>query len=238
MAGHDRANAGRGRSGVELALPLPDGAASGYLALPASGRGRGVLVFHEAWGLLDPIRDACDRLARSGFAALAPDLYAGRSSDEIEGAVALMNQLTPERAGMLVDASVEALLRSEACEGARIGALGYCMGGQLALFAACRSPRIAAAVDFYGSFPGLPLELAKCRAAVLAIFAERDAYVPAAQVESLRAELARAGVRASVRVQPGVAHAFMNESRPDVFDAAAAAAGWSALLAFLRAELA
>ncbi len=224
-------------AGTEVPLLLEGQTASAYLARPASGRGRGVLVFHEAWGLVDWIRDVCDRLAREGFVALAPDLYGGRSADTLEGAVGLMGELSPDRVKVLVAAASGALFGCEATEGARIGALGFCMGGQLALFSACQNPRIAAAVDFYGSFPALPLELGSCRAAVLAIFAERDPYIPLAQVDALRIDLRRAGLRASVRVEPGVGHAFMNESRPDAHDAAAAAAGWSALLAFLRAEL-
>jgi carboxymethylenebutenolidase len=111
------------------------------------------------------------------------------------------------------------------------------MGGQLALAAAASNRRIAAAADFYGVHPNVSLDFSQCGAAVLAVFAEHDEFIPPAAVEQLAARLEAAGVRASVRTVAGVGHAFMNESRPDVYAAAAAADAWDTLLAFLRAEL-
>ena len=123
-------------------------------------------------------------------------------------------------------------------DGPRVGAVGFCMGGHLALLAATRSARVAAVVDFYGVLPHLPLDFAGLDAAVLAIFAENDEYVGVGAVENLRRALQEAGKRASFHLQPGVGHAYMNDARPDFHDAAAAAEGWDRMLAFLRAELA
>ena len=184
------------------------------------------------------MRGVCERLARAGFVALAPDLYRGESSDSIEGATRLALGLTPEGVRRDLAAAVGALFSDHAVDGARVGAVGFCMGGHLALLAAEASPRVAAAVDFYGLHPGLPVDPGRIRAAVLAIFAERDEYVPAESVAALRGVLDAGGVRASFVVQPGVGHAFMNETRPERFDARAAAEGWDRMLAFLRAELA
>jgi carboxymethylenebutenolidase len=226
------------RLGGERELPLSGTTARAYLALPHTGSGRGVLVFHEAFGLVEWVRDVCDRLAREGFVALAPDLFAGRSSDSVEGAVALMQTLDAARVDDLIGAAARALVSEPACSGHRIAALGFCMGGALALRAACRLPHVAAAVDFYGALPSLPLDFSQARAAIFARFAERDPYISTAQVDALRAEIARAGLRADLAVERGVAHGFMNATRPEVFDAIAAARGWSSLLAFVRAELA
>jgi carboxymethylenebutenolidase len=216
------------RSGEAFGIPSAGGALTGYLALPAAARGRGVLVLHEAWGLVDAMRDVCDRLAREGFVALAPDLYRGETAEALEDAARLMGALD-------VEAAVTALLGHHAVDGPKLGALGFCLGGHLALLAGERCPRVGAVVDFYGFHPGLPVDLAKISAPVLAIHAEADEYVPDERVKELRQALA--GGRGSVHVQPGVGHGFMNPARPERHDAAAAAEGWDRLLAFLRAEL-
>jgi carboxymethylenebutenolidase len=142
------------------------------------------------------------------------------------------------RAARDLEAAVRALLGHSAVVGAHVGAVGFCMGGQLALFAATRSARIGAVVDFYGIHPNVSLDLSGLSAAVLGVFAERDEFVPPDAARKLEAELRGAGKRARFEIYPGVDHAFFNDSRPDVYDARAAARAWSETLAFLRAELA
>jgi len=133
---------------------------------------------------------------------------------------------------------VHALLSHAAVDGPRVGVLGFCMGGHFALVAGARNRRVGAVVDFYGLFPQPPLDVLGLEAPLLAIFAEHDEFIAADAIERLERDLRAGGKRASVLVQPGVHHGFMNETRPDRFDAAAAAEGWDRLLAFLRAELA
>jgi carboxymethylenebutenolidase len=194
-------------------------------------------VVHEASGLGEFARGVCARLAREGFVGLAPDLFDGRIAESAEGARELLAGLDAERACADLEAAVHALLSHDAVDGPRVGALGFCMGGHFALAAACRSARVGAVVDFYGLLEAPPLDLAALRAPLLAVFAERDEFVRADSVERLRSELRAAGKRASVLLQRGARHGFMNEMLPDRFDAAAAAEGWDQLLAFLRAEL-
>jgi len=225
------------RAGSEITFRSKGDGVAGYLALPPNGRGAGVVVVQEWWGLVDHIRDVCDRLAREGFVALAPDLYRGEIGGEPDAAGRLMLGLEIPRALEDLDAAARELLNTDAVDGATVGIVGFCMGGQLALAAGCRNPRIGAVVDFYGVHPNVSLDLARLTAPVLAVFAERDDFIPAETVERLSNDLQAAGVRASVRTIPDAQHAFMNDSRPDVYDAALAAAGWSAMLAFLRAEL-
>lgn len=228
---------GGSRAGRDLAFGSGAGALTGYLAEPASGHGPGVLVIQEWWGLVDAIRDVCDRLARAGFVALAPDLYHGERTTDPGVAGRLMMDLDLPRAARDLEGAVEALLGRSSVTHPRVGCVGFCMGGQLALYAATRSPRIGAVVDFYGIHPRVELDLARLEAAVLGIFAERDAFVPPEAARRLEAELRSAGKRVRVRIHPGVDHAFMNDHRPDVFDAAAAAKAWDETIAFLRAEL-
>jgi carboxymethylenebutenolidase len=218
-------------------ITLGDGATSGYLAAPASGAGPGVLVLQEWWGLVEHVRDVCDRLAREGFVALAPDLYRGESTSDPSSAERLMMDLELPRAGEDLDAAVISLLSQDATRGARVGCIGFCMGGQLALFAATRNERIGAVVDCYGIHPNVELDLAGLRASVLGIFAENDDFVPPASARKLEADLREAGVSAEFKVHVGVGHAFMNDSRPDAYDAPSARDAWNDILSFLRAEL-
>ena len=80
-----------------------------YLAQPASGRGRGILVIHENWGLTDATRDVCDRLARAGFVALAPDLFRGRSAEDRGAAQQLAKELDAQR--MIIVTDIDAVYR-------------------------------------------------------------------------------------------------------------------------------
>jgi carboxymethylenebutenolidase len=226
-----------GRAGSEVSFESNGETIAGYLAVPPSGRGRGVLVIQEWWGLVPHIRDVCDRLARAGLTALAPDLYRGEVGGDPDAAGRLMMDLEIPRAARDLDAAVTELLNNDAVTGPKVGAVGFCMGGQLALLAATQNRRIGAVVDFYGIHPNVTLDLSSLEAPVLGIFAENDEFIPSEAVEKLRADLEAAGVRAKFRVEAGAAHAFMNDSRPDVHDAVAAAACWEVAVSFLSAEL-
>jgi carboxymethylenebutenolidase len=224
-------------AGAEIELIGTEGG-RGYLSVPASGRGRGVIVIQEWWGLVDHIRDVCDRMAREGFVALAPDLYRGERTSDPDAAGRLMMDLEIPRAANDLDATATTLLGRDEVSGARLGAMGFCMGGQLALYAATRNPKIGAVVDFYGIHPNVTLDLSGLEAPVLGIFAEHDTFVPPEAARKLQSDLEGAGKRAEFTIHRGVDHAFMNETRPDVYHAETAARAWSETLAFLRRELA
>jgi len=226
------------RAGEEIRFASGAEFATAYRAMPVSGRGPGVLVIQEWWGLVDHIRDVCDRLAREGFVALAPDLYRGEAADGPDAAGRLMLDLEIPRALRDLDAAVAELLNTDAVAGSVVGVVGFCMGGQLALAAGCGNRRIGAVADFYGVHPNVNPDFSQCQASVLAVFAENDDFIPRDAVKRLAADLEAAGVPASVRSIPEAQHAFMNDSRPDVYNATAAAHGWDTLLAFFRAELA
>jgi carboxymethylenebutenolidase len=225
------------RPGHEIEFASDGEQTRGYLSISASGRGPGVIVIQEWWGLVPHIRDVCDRLAREGFVALAPDLYRGEATGDPDEASRLMMDLEIPRAARDLDGAVAALLNHDAVDGAKLGAIGFCMGGQLALFAATRNRRIAAVGDFYGIHPNVTLDLSGLEAAVLGIFAERDPHATPDAALKLETDLRAAGKRVHFSTYPGVGHAFFNDTRPDVYDAAAATRAWSELLAFLRAEL-
>jgi len=217
-----------GRSGERLAA---------YRAAPASGHGPGVVVIQEWWGLVDHIRNVCDRLAREGFVALAPDLYRGDRTSDPDAAGRLMMELELDRAADDLEGAVRALLGDDAVDGPRVGALGFCMGGQLALAAACRQRRIGAVVDCYGVHPKVELDFAGLEAPVLGVFAENDEFVSAEAVSALERRIRAAGGDARFTTYIGVQHAFLNDSRPEVYAAETAERAWGDILAFLRAEL-
>lgn len=223
----------RGRAGCDVEFGAAGSRAAGrrgYRAIPAAGRGRGVLVLRETSGLGDPLRDVCDRLAREGFTALAPDLALGRGSEAAA-------PLDLARLGEELDAAVTELVSLEASEGPRLGALGFGAGGELALLAAARSRRIGAVVDCYGLLPQAPPAGPPLEASVLGISGERDARLPRERAQARRAALEAAGARVEWRILPAAGHDFMDAARPDAFDARAAAEAWEALLSFLRSEL-
>jgi carboxymethylenebutenolidase len=212
--------------------------ASAYLAKPASNIGCGIVVIHDEWGLTEFIRDVCDRLARAGFVALAPDLFQGRSADDQVVAEQLSKDLDMDRADAVLESAVAELFNQQATAGSKVGALGLGLGGSLALFLSSRHRRIGAVVDLYGAQPELLPELEHVAAPVLAIFAGDDESASESSVAAFESSLQRAGVSASVEVKAGVRTGYMNDARLDVHDAIAAADTWDTLLAFLRSELA
>ncbi len=210
----------------------------GYLAVPASGSGPGVLVLQEWWGLVDHIKAVCDRLAEAGFTALAPDMYHGDCTTDPDEAGRLMMALDVPKVAADLRGAIEYLRGHEACGSARVATLGFCLGGQLALYGACESEgAVGACVDFYGVHPNIQPDVSQLDCPVLGLFAEKDGFVTAEVVAGLSERLVAAGKSHDFKTYAGVDHAFFNDSRPDVYDAEAAADAWSRTVAFLNANL-
>jgi len=211
--------------------------AGGYLALPESGRGPGVVVIQEWWGLVPHIRDVAERFAREGFVALAPDLYHGDVARSPDEAGKMMMALDIERAERDLRGAVRYLLDHEATEGASVGTVGFCMGGVLSLYAASKNEQVGACVIFYGIHPKVEPDFRTLRAPVLGLYAERDQFVPPAAVRALEERLREHGRTVETHIYPGVDHAFFNDTRPEVYDPEAAADAWRRTLAFFRKHL-
>lgn len=221
---------------VELA-----GGARGYLAVPGTGTGPGVVVIQEWWGLNDQIEQTCDDLAARGLVALAPDLYGGVETAEPDEAAKLMMALNMERAAADLSAAVDALVDRPEVVGARVGVMGFCMGGGLALLLAVeRADAIGAAVPFYGVIPWpVPRpDWSHLGGPVQGHYAELDGSADPAAAAALEAEIRAAGGRAEFIVHAGTHHAFANHLRPEVYDAAATAQAMDRAVAFLQTELA
>jgi carboxymethylenebutenolidase len=207
----------------------------GYLAVPAAGKGPGLLVIQEWWGLVQHIKNVCDRLASEGFTALAPDMYQGQTASEPDGAGKLFMALNIARAEK--DLRGAASYLGPRSSTAKLGVVGFCMGGQLALFAATLNASIGACVNFYGIHPNVKPDYTRLSGPVLGLYAERDGFVTPQVARDVDAAIRAAGKQSEIHIYPGVDHAFFNDERADVYDKAAAADAWRRTLAFFRTNL-
>lgn len=119
----------------------------------------------------------------------------------------------------------------------KVGTIGFCMGGALSLYAASQNPEVGACVVFYGGHPNVKPDLAALQAPVLGLYAGKDTFVSPAIVAALDEQLTALGKRHEFHTYPHADHAFFNEARPEVYDAAAAEDAWARTLAFFRKEL-
>lgn len=214
-----------------------DIAGIGYLALPPSGSGIGVIVLQEWWGLVPHIKSVTDRLAAAGYVALAPDVFKGQQTTSPDEAGRLFMALNIEQTAIDLRATADFLRNHEAVTGDRLGVVGFCMGGQLALLTATINPNIGAVVDFYGVHPNVNPDFSQLEAPVLGIFGEHDAFVNAEAVAGLEAAIQAAGGSIESHVYSNAEHAFFNDTRPEVYNPDAAADAWSRTLGFLQQHL-
>ena len=222
--------------GERVTFKSDGGMASGYLARPAQS-GPGVVVIQEWWGLVPHIEQVADRLAGEGFVALAPDLFRGKQTTSPDEAGKLMMSMRIDQAARDLAGAIDYLKTLPEVSGAKVGTIGFCMGGALSLFAACGNPEVGAAVVFYGGHPNVKPDLAQLQAPVFGIYAGRDSFVSPAVVSELDRKLTGLGKRHEFHTYPDAQHAFFNDHRPQVYDATAAADAWLKTLAFLRREL-
>ncbi|MEX1105214.1 MAG: dienelactone hydrolase family protein [Ilumatobacteraceae bacterium] len=206
----------------------------GYVA----GDGPGVIVIQEWWGLVPHITDVADRFAAAGFTALAPDLYHGESSTEPDGAGKLMMALNLEQAAKDLSGAIVAL--QERTGRAKVGVVGYCMGGGLALvLASLRPDAVAAVAPYYGVIPwsSAQPDWSTIEATVVGEYAENDAMADPAAVRSLESTLRGLGTDATMHVHPGTEHGFFNDTRPEVYDAEASAVAFARTIELFRTTL-
>src|SRR5512144_3040595 len=222
-------------AGKMVEFPTNGHITQGYLATPASGKGPGVLVIQEWWGLVPHIKDVCDRFAAEGFSALAPDMYHGETASEPDAAGKLFMALNIAQAEKDLAGAAKYLAGHSST--AKLGAVGFCMGGQLALFAGCLEPRIGAVVDFYGVHPNVNPDYSRLSGPVLGLFAEKDAFVTPATARGVEAAIKKAGKPVEVHIYPGVDHAFFNNDNTAAYDKAAAGDAWRRTLAHFRSHL-
>ena len=225
-----------------VSFPSNGDEASGYLALPASGSGPGVLVVQEWWGLNPQIKGVADRLAAEGFVALAPDLYHGELAehDEMDKASHLMTTLDQQRATRDMGGAVDYLLGRSETTGSAVGVIGFCMGGMLSfLIAAAYGDKVAAVAPWYGApvFGNAP-DWSTMTASVRGHFAETDDFFGPEVITALEEELKGLGKDVSFTIEPGTRHAFGNETNAmGSYDKEAAERCWADSVSFLKSHL-
>jgi carboxymethylenebutenolidase len=203
-----------------------------YLALPdGPGPFPGVVVIHEAYGLNDNIREITQRFAGEGYAALAVDLFAGRSRAVCMArfmAGMLRGSLNPYGIAEL-KAALGYLSELSEVDAARVGAIGFCMGGGFAITWACTDDRLRAIAPFYGTSPRSTEALSRL-CPVVGSYPEKD-RITLGSARRLDEVLDHARVAHDIKIYPGARHSFFNESGR-TYDPAAAEDAWRRVLAF------
>ncbi len=205
-----------------------------YLATPEGGeRAPAVVVIQEWWGLNEQMKATADRLAQAGYRALVPDLYRGKVAADGDEANHMMTGLDWADACDQDIKSAVAFLKES---GAKVGVLGFCMGGALTILAAVHLPELDAAVCFYGIPPAEAVDPGKIAVPFLAHFAVDDDWCTPAAVNGLEATLKAVEVPHTI-FRYDAKHAFFNETRPEVYDRESAEQAWQRSLDFLAAHL-
>lgn len=219
--------------GQMIEFNRPDGGRTqGYFA-DAGANAPGVILIQEWWGLNDHIKNLADRLAAAGFSTLAPDLYRGRLTSSTDEASHMMNNLD------FADATHQDLRGAVdhlAQRGQPVGVTGFCMGGALTVAAAVHLLGVSAASCFYGIPPATFADPAQIRIPFQGHFATRDDWCTPAVVAELESAMKAAGQQPDIHHYEAD-HAFMNKTRPEVYDEVCATKAWERTVTFLQQYL-
>jgi carboxymethylenebutenolidase len=231
----------------EVKVPVADGAIPAYRAMPASGGPFPVvLVVQEIFGVHEHIKDICRRLAKLGYLAVAPELYARQadvSKMEIKEIISKVVSRVPD-AQVLADLDATTAWAKASGKGdtARLGITGYCWGGRIVWLYTAHNPNIKAGVAWYGRLaaepdalhPTNPIDVvAALKAPVLGLYGAADQSIPVASVEKMRAALKAANKPAEIIVYPNTPHAFFADYRPS-YRRAEANDGWQRMFAWFQ----
>lgn len=211
-----------------LNFETPNGATTAVVALPAEAEAASaaVMLIHEWWGINDHIRDIAGRYAREGYAAIAPDLFRGKTATNTQEASKLMNELPLDDGISTINRAIEESRAKYGIE--KFGISGYCMGGTFALRAACLNDALSAAAPFYGDIPEREV-LSQLKVPTLFIAGERDNWITPEKVEGLKDAAREHDLPVEV-VSYDADHAFFNDTRAEVYNPEAAADAWQRVL--------
>jgi carboxymethylenebutenolidase len=226
--------------GQMVNFPSNGDSCEGYLALPEAGRGAGVIVIQEWWGLVDHIKDLADRFAAEGFVALAPDFFHGASTDEPDEAQRLLMGLAMDRAAKDIQGAAQYLAGRKEVAGTRVGVVGFCMGGSLALWSGALADEVKVAVGFY---PPIPWEKMSptwgnyANKSAMIHASEEDGTSKADGIQAAVKGIQEAGGDVEVYDYPGSSHAFFNDQRPEVYSKEQSEQAWRRTLDLLKSRL-
>ncbi len=233
-----------------VTIETPGGPMKAFQVLPDDESLAGIVVEMEAFGVNDHIREVCRRLAREGYAVLAPDMY-HRTGELLTYAYDDSKRREPfselTNAGIEADvsASLEHLARLPQVDGTRIGIIGFCVGGFMAFLATCRT-NVATAICLYGGGivnrrEGLKLEpllseAGNIKVPVLCMFGDKDTSIPIQEVQAIRTRLAVHERGHEVVVYEGAEHGFFCDERGS-YNPEAAKDAWQRIRKWLELRL-
>jgi carboxymethylenebutenolidase len=221
-----------------------------FVALPDGGTARpAIVLMHERYGLVQHTRDLAARLARAGFACIAPDFF-HKHPDQValhRGDVAY--EMTDTEAVEHLDAAIAEIAKLSQVDQSKVAVMGVCQTGRHPLVLAAQRP-IAAALVWYGGasqrewqvnarYPiALDELIARIDCPVLGIFGEADHLISLADVRRLRDALDRHDKSYRIKVYAGAPHGWLNDTMPGRYRKAQAEAAWALQLDFLATVLA
>jgi carboxymethylenebutenolidase len=204
-------------------------------------RGKGpfpaLVVIHEWWGLVPWVKEQAAKLSDQGYVTLAVDLYRGKSADNPETAHELMRGLPEDRANRDLLAAVQFLKSQKMVNPAKIGSIGWCMGGGYSLDLAIADPTLAADVINYGHLATDPARIQQIHAPILGLFGGQDKGIPPTDVRKFEQEMKQMGKKIDVTIYPDAGHAFQNPDNKAGYRAEDAADAWKRTVEFLDATL-
>jgi carboxymethylenebutenolidase len=225
-------------NGKTVSYKSGDETVHGVLYTP---RGKGpfpaLVVIHEYWGLVPWVKEQAAKLSDQGYVTLAVDLYRGKATDSPEVAHELMRGLPEDRANRDLLAAVQYLKSLKKVNPAKIGSIGWCMGGGYSLDLAIADPGLAADVINYGHLATDPARLQQIHAPILGLFGAQDKGIPPADVRKFEQDLKQMGKKIDVTIYPDAGHAFQNPGNKTGYRAADAADAWNRTVEFLAATL-
>jgi carboxymethylenebutenolidase len=233
---------------AEVKVPTADGSIPAYRAMPASGGPFAtVLVVQEIFGVHEHIKDICRRLAKAGYFAIAPELYARQGDPsqyaDIPKLVADIVSKVPDYEVLSdLDATVIYAKDSGKADAARLAITGFCWGGRPVWLYAAHNPSLKAAASWYGPIdrprtelqPKYPIDLAgELKCPVLGLYGALDKGIPVESVDRMEAACKTAGKTCEFKVYPDAQHGFNADYRPS-YNADAAKDGWGLMLAWFK----
>ena len=231
----------------EIKVPVADGEMVAYRAAPANARNAAVvLVVSEVFGVHEHIADVCRRLAKQGYLAIAPELFARYGNPRAYTSI-------PELFANVVSKADDAVVMSDldACvawagkhggDSSRLAITGFCWGGRITWLYSAHSTKVAAAVAWYGKLDGIPTAqqptypidvVTKIKTPVLGLYGATDQGIPLTDVDAMRQALEKQGSKSHIHVYPGVGHAFHADYRPS-YRKPEAEDGWKRMLAWFK----
>ena len=216
-----------------LSFSTANGDTTAYTAMPDNETNKSVIVIQEWWGLNDHIKDIVGRYAAEGFVAIAPDLYRGKVAGNPDEASKMMHALELEDG---LDTIANAVTAARDKFGlSHFGITGFCMGGTFALRAACELEGFSAAAPFYGDIPEEEV-LKKLTTPTIFISGTKDQWINTEKVAGLEDAVERFELPLqSVKYEAD--HAFFNNTRPEVYNEAAAKDAWALVVGFFKDKL-